>query len=136
MLAGKKQKSPTIWAEYLDGFEVEVNFRSREELQRMIEGARARRWDSKANAIVETIDDSKYREAMARQIVTNWRGLTKAVLQELVLLDEYPEGEVPYTFEDCVWLLKESKFDTWVQSLCTEVRAFQASKRAEETKNS
>lgn len=136
MLAGKKQTSPTVWAEFIDGFEVEIRYRSREELQEMISEVRTRRWDAKANAIVEGLDEVKYRKAMASEIVINWRGLSAQVLKKLVILDDYPESEVPYSPEDCVWLLKESKFDVWVQNICSEVEAFQAVQRAEATKNS
>jgi hypothetical protein len=51
-------------------------------------------------------------------------------------LENYPEEE-PYSKESCVELLKGAyDFDRWVQHIATEIELFEASRRAEVTKNS
>ena len=137
MLSGKQQIQRTVWAEFKSGFEVEISYLPRAKLADIATRAQVQRWDHNSNQAVASVDNKKYRDAIAKEVVKGWRGLTLNVLKQIVLLDEYPDAEVPYTFDDCVWLLEQSaEFENWVGTVATHAALYHAERRAEETKNS
>lgn len=73
----------------------------------MLARSRVKTWKAKANAIVERFDEVAYRDIVAREVIVDWRGLTPERLEKLILLEKYPETEVPYSVEDAVWLWKQ-----------------------------
>src|SRR5262245_10934137 len=134
MLAGKKQVEKTVWAEYKDGFAVEIRFIPRSRQRDLVERAQSREWVD--HQMKESTDRKKYSELVAKEVIANWRGLTADVLRKMVVLDQYPE-EVPFTIEDCAWLLHEAyDFDVWIAHISSQIQYFDAARRAEEAKNS
>lgn len=127
----------TVWAEYRDGFEVEIRYLPRARLRGMLDRAARREWDSKNHRATETIDGEKFARLMAEEVVAGWRGLTPEVLKKMVDMQSYPDSDVPYSAEDCAELLQKAYgFDTWVQQICSDLEAFEAARRAAEEKNS
>lgn len=138
MLKGKikDDSQRTCWAEFKDGFQVEIKYSPRGKLQKIYEQATTREWDPKGFS-KNSIDAKKLYELMAKEIVVNWRGLTPDILRKMVDMEKYPDGEIPYSPDDAVELLEKAyDFDTWVQKITTDLEIFEASRRAAETKNS
>ncbi len=136
MLSGKSQIQKTVWAEFKEGFQVEIKYAARALWADLAARSQVRSWDAKARAEREVIDSTRWRRNIAETVVVGWRGLDAAVLKKLVLLDEYPE-DVPFTVDDCVWLMAEcAEFEGWIQTVASEAALYQAEKRASEIKNS
>jgi hypothetical protein len=136
VIRAKTESEKTIWANYRGGFDVEIRYAPRAKMRRIIDDCRVREWDPKTHQPIERADDEKFFKRVAEEIVVNWRGLTADVLRGMLDLENYPEEE-PYSKESCVELLKGAyDFDRWVQHIATEIELFEASRRAEVTKNS
>ncbi len=136
MLAGLKQIERTVWAEFKRGFEVQVRYASRDRWLDLSNRSQTRRWNPALRMETSSLDPAKYRRNMIEAVVVDWRGLTRAVLESLVLLDDYPD-EVPFSVEDCEWLMEQSgEFESWVQTVAGEAALYNAERRAAETKNS
>ncbi len=139
MLKGqiKERSERTVWAEYKDGFEVEIRYTPRGRLRRLVEEAHRQKWDPVTHQRTSELDREKFYNLIAQEIVVNWRGLTPEVLKKLVEMDCYPAEEVPYTKEDCAEILAHAyDFDLWVQDLSASLDHFEAARRAAEEKNS
>jgi hypothetical protein len=129
MLAALKQRESTVWAEYKDGFEVELRFTPRAKLRTITERSLVREWVE--HQMRQAPDQKKYAEIVAKEVIVNWRGLTGDVLRQMVLLDDYP-ADVPFSVEDCAWLLTTAyNFDIWVQQVSTEIEYFAAARKAQ-----
>jgi len=136
MLSGRVQVEKTVWAEFRPGFDVEVRYLTRQKQSALFNDCQRRTWDAGAGRETATLDPAKFRRALAEQVVAGWRGLTAAALREIVLIDDYPD-DVPFSAEDCVWLLEQSsEFENWVQTVATHAALYHAERRAAETKNS
>lgn len=137
MLKGRKQTERTVWVEYKDGFELEVRYSNRDRAREFLTRCTIQEWDVATRQFREKVDNKKYARLLAEEVIANWRGLTPPVLKQMVLLDEYPEIEVPFSVDDAEWLLNEAAgFDLWVQQVSHEIAIFNAVRRSEEVKNS
>ena len=139
MLKGKikDQSDRTVWAEYRDGFQIQIRYVPRAKLQRMLDRCQKREWDPKDHQLKDKLDNEKFYRMIAEEVVVGWRGLTPDVLRKMADMEEYPEEEVPYSVDDAAELLdKAYDFDLWVQRVCSDLEYFDASRRASEEKNS
>lgn len=139
MLKGRiKDKSElTVWAEYKDGFALQIRYTPRTKLRQITDACKNRQWDPKTHQLVEVVDNEKFYRRVAEELVINWRGLTPPVLRKLVDMEPYPEIEAPYSVEDCAELLSEAyDLDLWVQQIASDLEYYDAARRAAEEKNS
>ena len=139
MIKAKTSSDKTVWANYRDTFDVEIRYAPRAKMRALINECQIREWDQKTHQPIERADDDKFFKRIAEEIVVNWRGLSGEVLRGMIDLDQYPQDEIdePYSKESCFELLKGAYgFDRWVQHIATELEAFEAARRAAETKNS
>lgn len=136
MLEGKKQIERTVWAEFKPGFEVEIRYASRDRWAEIAARSQIRRWNGALRAEVSATDPAKFRRHIVEALVVSWRGLTREVLEKLVLLDDYPD-EVPFSAADCEWLMEQSaEFENWLCTVAGEAALYNAERRAAEIKNS
>ncbi len=139
LLKGKIEKfsSRTAWVQYKETFELEIRLMTRAHGAEILESCQVRTWNPSTASYMVTVDGDKYYEAIGRDIVRNWRGLTPEILRTLVDMKEYPAEEVPYSPEDAAELLsKANGLDQWVQNVAKNMEFFEAARRAAETKNS
>lgn len=138
MLKFKTQSERTIHAEYQDGFVLEIRYMPRDHLRRLLERCKVREWDKATHQPIEKTDDARFAKELAKSIVS-WTGLTGALLRRLVELEEYPadDEQVPYSAAVAEGLLFHCyDLDKWLQTMMTDLEAFETVRRATETKNS
>jgi hypothetical protein len=127
----------TLWAEYREGFEVQLRYVPREHLRRIMERCKIQEWDKRTHQSTERSDPKKWAQEFAREVMVDWKGLTPAVLRVMVELAEYPEGPAPFSVEDAAYLLFHAyDFDLWAQQVSADLGAFVAAEEAEQTKKS
>ncbi len=132
-----EESTRTVWAEFKDGFCVEIRYSPRAQIKRMVERCQVREYDRATHLPKERIDHAKLYDAISREVIVNWRGLTPAVLRTMVDLKETPTEEIPYSPEDAAELLARAyDFDFWVQQVAADLEYFEAARRASETKKS
>ena len=139
MLQGRiKEKSArTIWAEYRDGFRVELRYVPREHLRRISERCKVSEWDKRTHQSTEKSDGRKWAKEFAKDVFVNWEGLTPEVLKTLVEMDEYPTTDTPFSVEDAEEILFHAyDFDLWAQQLSADLAAFVAVEEAVQIKKS
>jgi len=139
MIAGKiKDRSDkTAWAEYRPGFEVEIRFCPRARLSKISEQAKKTTWSNKTHLRVETVDNQAFYRLMAEEVLVDWRGLTPEILKQMIDMEEYPKGDVPFDTKDAAELMEKAyDFDMWVQDVCTSLEMIEAARKAAEQKNS
>lgn len=137
MLKGKiKDRSERkIWAEYKHGWQLQLRHTTKADFQKLYESATTKTWDPKGFE-KNSFDEKTFNVAIAKEVITDWRGLTPDVLRKLCELDEYPDAEVPYSVEDATELIaKLPGLDVWVIKITADWEIFDAARRAEETKN-
>lgn len=133
----KDKSERTVWAEFGEGFQIEIRHITQAEFRRMRERSKKRGWDPKTHRQIEDIDTEKFYGEFAEKAVINWSGLTGDLLRKWVDMDEYPEGEVSYTQEKAAALLLGfGRFDEFVTLLCQDLEAAEAGRKAAEAKNS
>jgi len=90
------------WVDFsgLKGFEVEVANLSRKELNGLRKKCTTTKFDRKTRQAVETLDEEKFITEFSRAVIKNWRGLTLAHLETLLLVDiagQDPTKELEFT---------------------------------------
>lgn len=133
----KESSERTVWAEYGDGFTVEVRHVTTSERRKMHENARKRDWDKRTHKQVDEADNEKFYSAFAKRAIVNWKGLTGDLLRRWVEMDEYPEGEVPYSQEAAAELMIGfGKFDEFITLVSSDLEMAEAIRKADLVKNS
>lgn len=133
----KESSERTVWAEFSDGFLVEIRHVTQSDMRKIREQSQVRQWDPKTHQRVEEADTQKFYELFGKRAIVTWKGLTGDLLRDWVDMDEYPEGEVPYAPETAVELLLGfGRFDTFVTMISQDLEAAEAVRKATITKNS
>jgi hypothetical protein len=133
-----KQKSErTVWAEFGDGFEVEIRHVTQSEKRRLAESNSTRGWDPKSHKRQDGLDQEQFYAAFAARAVVGWRGLTGELLRKWVDMEEYPEGDVPYSPDAAAALmLGFGRFDEFVTLVSGDLEMAEAARKAALVKNS
>ena len=78
-----------VWIDFpgLKGFEVEVANLSRKELTGLRKKCTTTKFDRKTRQAVEELDEEKFITEFSRAVIKNWKGLTLAHLETLLLVD-------------------------------------------------
>ena len=122
--------SKAAWIDFpgLDGFSVEVVNLSRKELASLRKRCITQKFDRKTRAITEDLDEDKFVEEFARATLRDWKGLTLAHLESLVLIEmegQDPEDTVDYSPENAEQLVSNStEFDTWLNEVVFDLDNF------------
>jgi hypothetical protein len=78
-----------VWIDFpgLKGFEVEVANLSRKELTGLRKKFTTTKFDRKTRQAVESLDEDKFVVEFTNSVIKNWKGLTLAHLETLLLVD-------------------------------------------------
>ena len=125
-----------VWVDFpgLPGFEVEVANLSRKELTGLRKKCTTTKFDRKTRQPVEKLDEEKFVVEFTHGVVKNWKGLTLAHLETLLLVDiadKDPEQELEYTDENAETLVSSStEFDTWLNEVVFDLDNFRSKPEA------
>lgn len=145
--AGRAQRVIEFQCPYIPECFVSLVFANRFVLNQIREEAREVFTNPRTRLQEERFNDVKLREAYARQIVQDWKGLTYGKLQKLIpgleIKDENGKAvdmntEVPFSTEIAVALLSESiEFENWVVEIASNVDNYSriAEQKKKETEN-
>jgi|TARA_R110002074_G_scaffold115_1_gene459 hypothetical protein len=121
-----------VWVDFpgLDGLEVEVANLSRKELTGLRKKCTGQKFDRKTRAVVETLDEEKFVSEFTKAVVKNWRGLTLAHLETLLLIDmdgQDPTKELEFNEDNAETLVSSStEFDTWLNEVVFDLDNFRS----------
>ena len=124
--------SKSAWIDFpgLDGFSVEIVNLSRKELQGIRKKCTTNKFDRKTRQLTETLDEEKFVTEFAEKSIKNWKGLTLAHLETLLLIDtaeEAPKKELPFTQDNAETLVANSnEFDTWLNEVVFDLDNFRS----------
>jgi len=127
----------SAWMDFagLKGFSVEVANLSKIELTAMRKRNIVREFDKKLRIWSETVDDEKFVKDFAKHTIKNWKGLTLANLEQLILIDADGQDldlELEYSQANAELLLNNSvDFDNWLNEVVFDLNNFRS--RAEGT---
>ena len=136
--------SKAKWIDFagLDGFSVEVANLSRKELTGIRKRCTTTKFNRRTRLAEETLDDDKFVSEFTRKTVKNWKGLTLAHLETLILIDTEGQDmskEVEYSEENAEVLVSQSaEFDTWLNEVVFDLENFRTNfkgKDKEQTKD-
>ena len=125
-----------VWVDFpgLPGFEVEIANLSRKELTGLRKKCTTTKFDRKTRQPVEKLDEEKFVVEFTHGVVKNWKGLTLAHLETLLLVDiadKDPEQELEYTDENAETLVSSStEFDTWLNEVVFDLDNFRSKPKA------
>jgi hypothetical protein len=124
--------SKAVWIDFagLQGFSVEVANLSRKELTGLRKRCTTQKFDRKTRQLVETLDEDKFITEFADLSIKNWKGLTVAHLETLLLINtegQEPEAEVEYSKENAeILVTNSSEFDTWLNEVVFDLDNFRS----------
>ena len=122
----------SIWIDFpgLENFQIEVSNLSRKELTGLRKRCTSNKFDRKSRQIVENLDEDKFVKEFAKATIQNWKGLTIAHLETLLLIDtdnQDPAAEVEYSEENGEILVTNStEFDTWLNEVVFDLENFRS----------
>ena len=124
--------SKAMWIDFagLEGFSVEVANLSRKELTGMRKKCTTTKFNRKSRAAEEVLDEDKFVVEFARNSVKNWKGLTLAHLETLILVETDGQDltqEIEYSEENAEILVSQStEFDTWLNEVVFDLENFRS----------
>tara|TARA_B100000902_G_scaffold261045_1_gene247318 strand:- start:5243 stop:5695 length:453 start_codon:yes stop_codon:yes gene_type:complete len=129
--------SKAKWIDFsgLDGFSVEIANLSRKELTGIRKKCTTSKFNRKSRQIEEILDDEKFVSEFTRKTVKNWKGLTLAHLETLILIETDGQDmskEVEYSEENAEVLVSQSaEFDTWLNEVVFDLENFRSEAKRE-----
>ena len=119
-----------VWVDFsgLKGFQVEVANLARKELTGLRKKCTTTKFDRKTRQAVETLDEDKFITEFTNAVVKNWKGLTLAHLETLLLVDidgQDATKELEYSEDNAETLVSSStEFDTWLNEVVFDLDNF------------
>lgn len=109
-------------------FKVKVAYISPETQRRIYKESHVTKLDETYGVTTEVLDSDKFAEAHCREAIKGWSGLTKEVLQELILIDgnSLKDGEeIDYSEENALFIYRNCKnFERWVTTMVGRLKTF------------
>ena len=121
-----------VWVDFpgLKGFEVEVANLSRKELTGLRKKCTTTKFDRKTRQAVEELDEEKFVSEFSKSVIKNWKGLTLAHLETLLLVDidgQDATKELEFTEDNAETLVSSStEFDTWLNEVVFDLDNFRS----------
>ncbi len=125
-----------VWIDFpgLKGFEVEVANLSRKELTGLRKKCTTTKFDRKTRQAVESLDEDKFVVEFTNSVIKNWKGLTLAHLETLLLVDidgQDVSKELEYSQDNAETLVSSSaEFDTWLNEVVFDLDNFRGQPEA------
>lgn len=119
-----------VWVDFpgLKGFEVEVANLSRKELTGLRKKCTTTKFDRKTRQAIEELDEEKFVSEFSKSVIKNWKGLTLAHLETLLLVDiegQDPAKELEFSIDNAETLVSSSaEFDTWLNEVAFDLDNF------------
>lgn len=119
----------TVEVEYpgMEGFKLNLNFLSREELVKIRK--KATKLEYKNRQPVETLNDDLFLQLYVDGCISSWSGLKFSYLEQLAPVDvvgQKPDSCLAYSRENALFLMKSSSnFDSFISEQVTELANFQ-----------
>tara|TARA_R110002153_G_scaffold23798_1_gene76530 strand:+ start:378 stop:830 length:453 start_codon:yes stop_codon:yes gene_type:complete len=132
--------SKAMWIDFsgLEGFSVEVANLSRKELTGMRKKCTTTKFNRKSRAAEEVLDEDRFVVEFARSSVKNWKGLTLAHLETLILIDTDGRDlseQVEYSEDNAEVLVSQSsEFDTWLNEVVFDLDNFRSKPKRDMSK--
>lgn len=114
------------------GFEVQLAYLSRPELERIRKSVTKLELNKRSRAMEETIDTDAYTKVLVKASVIGWKGFTfehalKLLPIELDGVD--PATEIDFSPEEAFLLVKNSpQFDSWLNEVIYDLDSFRKGK--------
>jgi len=122
-----------------DNFYVSLSYLSREKLLKVRNRAMVVKFNKRSRQREEEIDNDKFLEEYAREVVKGWRGLTLRELSRILPVETAGQDltkEIPYSEEDALELLRNSTiFDQFVTDSMNDFEAWETEKSESQQKN-
>jgi len=124
--------SKSTWIDFsgLEGFSVEVANLSRKELTGIRKKCTTTKFNRRSRVAEDVLDDDKFVTEFTRKTIKNWKGLTLAHLETLILIDTDGQDmskEVDYSEENAEVLVSQSaEFDTWLNEVVFDLENFRS----------
>ncbi len=124
--------SKAKWIDFsgLDGFSVEVANLSRKELTGIRKKCTTTKFNRRTRQAEEALDEEKFVSEFTRKTLKNWKGLTLAHLETLILIETEGQDlskEVDYSEENAEVLVSQSsEFDTWLNEVVFDLDNFRS----------
>ena len=122
-----------------DNFYVSLTYLHREKLTKIRNRSLTIKFNKRSRQREEEVDNEKFLEEYAREVVRGWRGLTIRELARLMPIETAGanlEQEVPYSEEDALELLRNSTiFDQFVTDCQNDFEVFEKDKTDSQVKN-
>ena len=121
-----------VWVDFpgLKGFEVEVANLSRKELTGLRKKCTTTKFDRKTRQAVEELDEEKFVSEFSKSVIKNWKGLTLAHLETLLLVDiegQDASKELEFSEDNAETLVSSStEFDTWLNEVVFDLDNFRS----------
>jgi hypothetical protein len=131
-----------VWVDFpgLSGFSVKVANLSRKELNNLRKRCIVQKFDRKTRQVAETLDEDKFVKEFSVATIKEWKGLTLAHLETLLLIDTDGQDltkELEYTEDNAEVLVSQStEFDTWLNEVVFDLDNFRSSGERGSTKSS
>ena len=124
--------SKAMWIDFggLEGFSVEVANLSRKELTGLRKKCTTTKFNRRSRVAEEVLDEDRFVTEFSKASVKNWKGLTLAHLETLILIDT--EGQdmdalVEYSEDNAeVLVAQSSEFDTWLNEVVFDLDNFRS----------
>ena len=121
-----------------DNFYVSLTYLNREKLTKIRNRSLTIKFNKRSRQREEEVDNEKFLEEYAREVVRGWRGLTIRELARLMPIETAGanlEQEVPYSEEDALELLRNSTiFDQFVTDCQNDFEVFEKDKTDSQVK--
>jgi len=122
-----------------DNFYVSLTYLNREKLTKIRNRSLTIKFNKRSRQREEEVDNEKFLEEYAREVVRGWRGLTIRELARLMPIETAGanlDQEVPYSEEDALELLRNSTiFYQFVTDCQNDFEVFEKDKTDSQVKN-
>jgi len=122
-----------------DNFFVSLTYLNREKLTKIRNRSLTIKFNKRSRQREEEVDNEKFLEEYAREVVRGWRGLTIRELARLMPIETSGanlDQEVPYSEEDALELLRNSTiFDQFITDCQNDFEVFEKEKTDSQVKN-
>ena len=122
----------SVWIDFpgLDGFSVEIANLARAELTSLRKRCTTTKFDRKTRQPIEDLDEDKFVDEFSKATIKNWKGLTLAHLETLVLIDiegQEPSTELGFSEDNAQTLVtNSSEFDSWLNEVVFDLDNFRS----------
>lgn len=122
-----------------DNFFVSLSYLSRDKLLKIRNRSLVIKFNKRTRQREEEVDNDKFLEEYAREVIRGWKGLTLRELSRLMPIETSNanlDEEIPYSEEEALELLRNSPtFDQFITDCMNDFEIFEREKSEKQEKN-